>query len=187
MSEFRYLKTRAQVAACIGQLNASREYVVLDTETTSKDPLKAKLVDVQLSGTGGVDAVMFPAEYADELKRLTPLLVLHNYKYDFKVLHRHGVDIYDKDVVDTMFMHYLVDENASHALDSIYEELTGESSKGDFWQRYDNYLDAPFEERFEYACNDILATDLVYQHLRGKISDEFRPINTHNEAIESIA
>ena len=101
-----------------------------DCETTSTDPMRARLVGVSLAqrereavylptplpdGTPesvGLDAVRARLEDAALPK------VGHNVKYDLEVLARHGVTVRG-DVFDTMVAHYLLDPEASHKLDDV--------------------------------------------------------------------
>ena len=106
------------------------ERLSFDTETTSTDAMRAKLVGVSLAkaekravyvptplpdGTPQ-DAALAPIRAALEDADL--LKVGHNVKYDLKVLARHGVTVRGP-VFDTMVAHYLLDPEASHKLDDV--------------------------------------------------------------------
>lgn len=164
--KFEYLKSEAEIRELIAYHNEFSEFVTLDTETTDKDPRKAKLLDVQMSGYGEDEAVMFDAEFAPLILGITKPLVFWNHKYDVKVLYRHGVDISEKEIIDPMLIEHLVDENRDHDLDSHVQEKYGSKYKEEFWEKYDNYQDAPFVERLNYAASDVVYTTRVYLSLR---------------------
>lgn len=165
--KFEELHTEAQVRALIAEHNAKSAYVVLDTETTSLDARKAELIDIQMSIPGQEDAAaIFPGRFAPLLKDLECLQVWQNFKYDFKVLSRHGVDLLDKPVHDPLLLSHLYDENRdSNSLDSWVQELYADDYKERFWSRNANYQDAPGVEQIDYACKDIVYTGRVYRHL----------------------
>lgn len=159
------LTSDKEVAEVIAWHNANSEFVVLDTETTDKDPRKASLIDMQMSGLEPDSVVIFSGAFASSLLNLNVLQVWHNYKYDWHVLYRHGVDLRGKPFRDTMLMHHLVDENASHKLDDIVQELWNDSYKKVFWEKNESYSKAPREEAREYACRDILYTSRLFVRL----------------------
>jgi DNA polymerase-1 len=163
--KFARLTSREQVADLVEWHNARSPYVVLDTETDSKDPQKARLIDVQLSGREPDEAFAFGAEFAPELRKLSSLQVWHNFRYDWKVLYRHGVDLRGKPMRDTMLMHHLADENADHSLDSIVQERWKDDYKEKYWSRYKTYADAPDDEAVDYGCRDIVYTGRLYREL----------------------
>lgn len=179
---YTVLKTEQEIRDLIEWHNANSEYVVLDTETTSKDPLVAKLIDIQLSGKTEDSAVLFGAEFAPFLLSLSKnlTLVACYAKYDQHVLYRHGVDLLDRTWRCTVLDGHLADEmRPSYSLESYVTEIYGGSRKSDFWDKYDNYLDAPELERVEYACADIIETNAVYKHILAslkaqEIPDELR-------------
>lgn len=166
--KYQVLRSEAEVRELINFHNQNSRYVILDTETTSKDPLVAKLVDIQLSGKTEDSAVLFGAEFAPLLLELCPnlILVACYAKYDQHVLFRHGVDLLSRTWRCTVLLGHLADENReSYSLESYVTEIYGGTRKSDFWDKYENYLDAPETERVEYACADIVETNAVYQHI----------------------
>ena len=114
----------------------------VDTETTSEDPMKAKLVGLSFASQPD-EAFYIPCAHAYEgapeqlecsgvLDRLKPLLenpkhqkVGQNIKYDWMVLLRHGVDL--KGVsFDTMLASYLINPSKrAHNLDQIAMDFLG--------------------------------------------------------------
>ena len=106
------------------------ERLSFDTETTSTDPMAARLVGLSLAKQVK-KAVYVPTPLPDgtpEAKALEPVLpalrddallkVGHNVKYDLVVMKRHGVDVRGP-IFDTMIAHYLLDPEASHKLDDV--------------------------------------------------------------------
>jgi len=171
--KFTHLTSEAEIRKLIAYHNANSTHVVLDFETTDKDPRKAKLIDIQMSGEVKDTAVMFDGSFLPLLLELKSRLVLWNYKYDFKVAYLHGVDLREKFVHDGMLLDHLVDENREHNLDSHIQEKYKDDYKEKFWTKYKNYLEAPFEERLDYGCRDIVYTDRIYRSL-------LRAIRTHS-------
>ncbi|MEM6286470.1 MAG: DNA polymerase I [Bacteroidota bacterium] len=106
------------------------ERLSFDTETTSTDPMAARLVGVSLAKEVK-KAVYVPTPLPDgtpEAKALAPVVpalqddallkIGHNVKYDLVVMKRHGVDVRGP-LFDTMVAHYLLDPEASHKLDDV--------------------------------------------------------------------
>ncbi len=106
------------------------ERLSFDTETTSTDSMRARLVGVSLAkhekravyvptplpdGTPQ-DAALAPIRAALEDDAL--LKVGHNVKYDLEVMARHGVTVRGP-IFDTMVAHYLLNPEASHKLDDV--------------------------------------------------------------------
>ena len=163
--DFKLLTTEAEIRHLIDYHNLCSEFVVIDTETDSKDPRKANLIDIQMSGEGEESAVMFSGRFLPLLAELRPLQVYHNFKYDWKVMLRAGLDMRGKPMRDTMLLHHLVDETAEHSLDSIVKARWGTNYKEEFWSKYATYQEAPVEERLKYGAADAVFTGRLYREL----------------------
>lgn len=164
--QFQHLTSAADIRSLIQWHNDNSKFCVLDLETTSINPREATLVDIQMSGRTEDSAVLFGAEHLSLLADLKVLHVWQNFKYDWKVAYRHGLDLRNTRMHDTLLLSYLVDENRDEAsLDSWVQELFKDDYKQAFWAKYKGYLEAPFEERLEYACKDIVYTGRVYRVL----------------------
>lgn len=159
---FKYLETVDEIHDLIAWHNRHSDFVVLDFETTSKNPREAKLLDIQMSGRDEDEAVMFSGEHLLCLTVLESLQVFHNFKYDWKVAALHGVDLSDKPVRDTMLLHHLADENVEHGLDAIIQGAHGDDYKSRFWETYASYADAPRDAQLDYGCRDIVYTRRLY-------------------------
>lgn len=136
--------------------------VALDLETTGLDHFKDKIVDIVLSGYLDDSAVIFSGEFAHLLKDLRCPLVLHNFKFDFNMLYRAGVDLRHCRVRDTMLLHHLLEENAEHGLDAIIQKEYNDNYKEVFWSKYKTYEEASEEDRIDYACRDAVYTRRLY-------------------------
>lgn len=155
-----------------------------DTETTSLDPLKARLVGLSFAPAAG-EAYYLPVGHSNAgrqlaleptLEALRPILenpaiakIAQHFKYDSHVLRNHGVRVAGLSC-DTMLASYLLDPAASHKLDNLaarhldhkmisYEEVTG---KGGDFSAVDPRAAA------EYSCED---ADVTWQ-----LAELFRPM-----------
>lgn len=147
--EYRAVKDERELADLARRLAAARE-IVFDVETTSIDPMSARLVGISLCAeegkawyvpvaakTGGGGGGLFeeqagPGGIALENVRAAvgPLLadgaiakIGHNIKYDLLVLEAHGFDVGGV-AFDTMIASYCLDpERRSHSLDNLSLEF----------------------------------------------------------------
>lgn len=148
----------------------------LDTETTSQDPMQARLVGLSFALTPGEawyipvghNYLGAPAQLAmgTVLERLKPVLsdphiekIGQNIKYDWTVLRRHGADLAGVNF-DTMVASYLLNPGKrAHGLDQIaldylehknisYEEVAG---KGKNAVTFDKVM---IDKAVPYACED---------------------------------
>jgi DNA polymerase I-like protein with 3'-5' exonuclease and polymerase domains len=172
---FQHLTAEAEVRALIEWHNQHSDWVVLDFETTSKNPREAKLIDIQMSGREPDEAVLFDARFLPLLLELNTVFVWWNMKYDLTVAALAGCDLRRKEHRDGMLLHHLLDENADHSLDSIVQARYGDKYKEEFWSKYENYLDAPADERLVYGCKDIVYTDRVYREIRTALAADGIP------------
>jgi len=159
----------------IGRLGTARKFSV-DTETTSKDPMKAKLVGLSFSMMPG-EAFYIPCahDYPDAPPQLAIEKVLHllkqilenpdikkigqNIKYDWMVLKRHGINLSGV-TFDTMLASYLINPSKrAHNLNQIamdflghktttYKEIAGKGKKNV------SFAEIPLEKAVPYSCED---------------------------------
>lgn len=177
---FRELTKEQQIVDLIARHNDASEFVVLDTETTDKNPRVAKLVDIQMSGQEEDEAVIFDGKFLPLLTGIKRPAVWWNMKYDLIVAHRHGIDLRCLDNRDGMLMHHLVDENAEHSLDSLVQAQFNDDYKERFWNEFKSYQEAPKERRIDYACRDIVYTRHVYNFISGQIGEAGTPAELVN-------
>ena len=171
----------------------SSEIFALDTETTSKDPMKAAIVGLSFSIKPD-EAFYIPCAHdypdvpeqldlRDVLKLLKPVLenaeikkIGQNIKYDWMVLARHGINL-DGVMSDTMVASYLINPSKrAHGLDQIaldfldhktisYKEVTGKGKK------ITGFSEVPLERAVPYACEDADITLMAYNVLMPKINE----------------
>ncbi len=170
--KFTRLTSLEEVEDLVKFHNTNSPFVVLDSETTSKDPRQAVLIDVQLSGRSTDEAVIFKAEFAPPIMQLKEELVIvgHSYKYDAHVLFRHAIDLLNHTWRDTLLIGHLIDENRdSYSLDSYVREVWGDDYKNLFWSKFKSYEEAPDSEAMEYGGKDVIYTGRLYQIFMEKI------------------
>ena len=189
--DYKAILTMDELAKLITRLKSAPIFAV-DTETTSQDPMKARLVGLSLAMQTneafyipcGHDYIGAPRqlEVTEVLKQLRPILedpaikkVGQNIKYDWIVLSRHGVNL-EGVVFDTMVASYLLNPSKrAHNLDQIamdflghktipYQEVTG---KGKNAISFNKVL---LEKAVPYACEDaditLMAKDVLMPRLQ---------------------
>jgi len=147
--------TEAQLDAWLDTI-ARAELVSVDTETTSLDPMQARLVGISLSVTPNAGAyIPLAHRYAGAPRQLGLALVLaklqpwfenpqqkklgQNLKYDTHVLANHGVQLQGV-AHDTLLQSYVLEAHKPHGMDSLahrhlnyktvsYEEVAGKGAK----------------------------------------------------------
>jgi len=178
---YRTVTTPQDLADLAARLRKAGQFA-LDTETDSRDPMRASLVGISFSWSEGQAAyVPFGHSYlgvpnqlpADTVKKeLGPLLadsgmgkVGQNIKYDLKVLQRSGWKV-EGITFDTMIASWLDNpERRSHSLDEIasglfghtmisYKELTNRG------REQVTFAQVPVEEASIYSCED---SDVTYR------------------------
>ncbi len=113
----------------------TKEFVSIDTETTSTDAISAELVGLSFSAEESkAFYVPVPANYEEALKVVEIFKPLYesdkimkigqNIKYDYEVLTRYGVTLQGK-MFDTMIAHYLIQPELHHNMDYMAETLLG--------------------------------------------------------------
>ncbi|MFZ5775700.1 MAG: DNA polymerase I [Thermodesulfobacteriota bacterium] len=190
---FILVESTEQLAAVLDALHTA-PLLVLDTETTSLDPLDAELVGISLS-SGHEAAYYLPISHRDEagallpgqlprdeaLAMLAPLLgdpalpkLGHNLKFDLAVLEQHGLPLAGP-LWDTMVASYLIDPSRrSHGLDDLAATLLGkkltsfaEVTHGD--KRPDCFARVGLPAARDYSCEDVAACLLLWEHFRPEL------------------
>lgn len=163
---YKELTTEAEVLDLIRRHNADSKYVFLDIETTGLDPFTDKITDIVMNGLEKGVGVIFKAEFAAALHELEVPVVCHNFRFDFNFLYKLHIDLRLPGLMaDTMLLDHLLDENQEHSLDAIVKRRYNDNYKEVFWSTYKNYSDAPKDKQIEYACKDIIYTEMVYEDL----------------------
>ncbi len=147
----------------------SESEICIDTETTSLNPLEAKLVGI---GLGGKKVYYIPFNgslHPDEIRKLLQPLFEekkffgHNIKYDLEVLKTNGFEL--KNIVfDTIIASYVLSpEERNHSLDQLSLNLLGKVKipteeligKGKTQITMDL---VPIEKVANYCCEDVECT-----------------------------
>jgi DNA polymerase I len=163
------------------------ENLSLDTETTSTEPMEAKLVGLSFSVTE--NEAYYIGVPADETKAKEVVEIFkpvyenekinkigQNIKYDMIVLHNYGVEV-KGEIFDTMVAHYILSPELRHNMDYMaeillnyktvkIEELIGEKGKGQ-----KNMRDLDPRSISDYACEDADVTMKLKHVLEQKLEE----------------
>ena len=148
----------------------TKEFVSIDTETTSTDAISAELVGLSFSvEEKKAFYVAIPANYEEALKIVQIFKPLYesdkimkigqNIKYDYEVLTKYGVTLQGK-MFDTMIAHYLIQPELHHNMDYMAETLLGyqtihiEELLGPKGKKQKNMRDLSPTDIYEYAAED---------------------------------
>ncbi len=169
------------------------ELVAMDTETTSLDPMAARLVGISFATAGGVACYIPVAHRGPDavaqldkemvLERLRPWLenpkaakLLHNAKYDAHVLANEGVHLAGV-TEDTMLQSYVLESHRRVSLQELgerwlgrggvaYEDICGKGAK------QIGFDEVEVEKASHYACEDADFTWQLHQILRPRLAAE---------------
>ncbi len=168
-------------------------YFAFDTETTSLDAMRARIVGVSFTDKAGSGAYVplahdyagAPAQLARDatLEKLRPLLedekarkVMQHGKYDLNVLANHGIRL-SGIVFDTMLESYVLDPTATrHDMDSLalkylgyqtikYEDVAGRG------KNQIGFAEVPIEQAAAYAAEDADITLRLHEHLWPRLAE----------------
>ncbi len=178
--EYRLLDNEVELLAYLESVDLNRPLVV-DTETDSADPLSANLVGIAMTQESHKAVyVPFNPEWNIALKQILGsselLIIAHNYKFDYTVLQRHGIELCGN-IFDTMIAAYLIDSDQRLKMDELslrylhYEpipitELIGKG-KGQL-----TMADVPMEALVPYACEDADVTFRLYTIFSEKLEKD---------------
>jgi DNA polymerase-1 len=195
---FETILSNEQLDAWLAKLNQA-ELVCFDTETTSLDPMTAKIVGMSFSVEAGSAAYLplkhdyFDApeqlDFAETLAIVKPILendaikkVGQNLKYDQHVLANHGIAL-NGIAHDTMLQSYVFESHKTHGMDALAERHLGLSTihfedvagKG---AKQVGFNQVTVEAAAEYAAED---ADITLQ-----LHEAMYPIITHDEKLSFI-
>ena len=164
----------------------TKDFFVLDTETTSTSAIDAELVGLSFSvEEHKAFYVPIPAKREEALRIVNIFKSLYenpkilkigqNLKYDLEVLRNYDIHL-DGPMWDTMIAHYLIQPELRHNMDYMAEiylkyqtihidELIGPKGKSQKSMR-----DLPPSQVYEYACED---ADITLQ-LKNKLEPELK-------------
>jgi DNA polymerase-1 len=171
---YRTARTAKEIDALVRELKG---FFVIDTETSSLDPLAAEIVGMSFSWAPGEAAyVPWSPEAKERLRGVLGNGMLpkgaQNAKFDLQVLRTHGIEVLAL-VFDTMVASYLLDPGrGAHNLDALAlrylnvkktatEELIGKGASAI------SMAEVPEEKVARYAAED---ADVTY-----RLVDVFRP------------
>ncbi len=181
---------------------ASAPLFCFDTETTSLDPMLAKLVGMSFAVTAG-EAAYLPLrhDYAGAphqldfdrtLEKLRPILensaikkVGQNLKYDQHVLANHGIAL-NGIQHDTLLQSYVLESHRSHGMDDLamrhlgvktitYEEVAGKGAK------QVSFSQVAIDVASEYAAEDADITLQLHQALFPQIEGDAKLAHIYGE------
>jgi len=189
---YEAILTEAQLDAWLAKLMQA-ERVAVDTETTSLDPLTAKIIGMSFSCEPGVAAYLPLAHRGPDapeqvpfdlaLAKLKPWLesgahakVGQNLKYDQHVFANHGIKLAGI-ADDTMLMSYVLASHERHNMDDMaerelgettihYEEVCGKGAKAI------GFDEVPVDAATAYAAEDADITFRLRTALAAKLEKE---------------
>jgi len=187
---FETILTNEQLDNWLAELQATR-LMCFDTETTSLDPMTAKIVGMSFSVEAGSAAYLplkhdyFDApeqlNFAETLAKIKPILenpaikkVGQNFKYDQHVLANHGIAL-NGIAHDTMLESYVFESHKTHGMDALaerhlgiqtisFEEVAGKGAK------QVTFNQVTVEVASEYAAEDADITLQLHEAMYPQIS-----------------
>jgi DNA polymerase I len=189
--QYQVVFTEAELDSWIARLQQA-ELVCFDTETTSLDPLQAKVVGVSFSVTPGEAAyVPLTHDYFDApaqlplnatLDKLKPILenpaikkVGQNLKYDMHVLGNHGIQLQGV-AHDTLLQSYVFESHKGHGMDELSERHLGitpipfEAVAGKGAKQV-SFNQVTVEQASEYAAEDADITLQLHRALYPQVAE----------------
>ena len=181
--EYKLIQSREEHLNFINKLT-SKDAVAFDTETTSLEIEKAKLLGISFSFSKKT------AYYCDVSKDETiielykefflskTIKIAHNLKYDYGILFKYGIEI-NEFCFDTMIAHYLIDPEKRHNLDQLsrtilnYDPIPIESLIGSKTKPTKKMEEVEIDLLKNYAAED---ADLTFQ-LYLKFSKELKNLD----------
>ncbi len=188
--KYETILSNDQLDRWLAKLN-SADLVCFDTETTSLDPMLAKLVGMSFSVEAGSAAYLplmhdyFDApqqlNFNETLARVKPILenstikkVGQNLKYDQHVLANHGIQL-NGIAHDTLLQSYVFESHKSHGMDALserhlgistitFEEVAGKGTK------QVSFNQVTVEVAAEYAAEDADITLQLHQAMYPQIA-----------------
>jgi len=182
-TDYKLIQTREEHLNFIKELS-SKDAVAFDTETTSLEINKAKLLGISFSFSKNT------AFYCDVSKEKAlidlykdffhskTIKIAHNLKYDYGILFKYGIQI-NEFCFDTMIAHYLIDPEKRHNLDQLsrtilnYDPIPIESLIGSKTKPTKKMEEVEIDTLKNYAAED---ADLTFQ-LYLKFSKELKNLD----------
>jgi DNA polymerase-1 len=193
---FQLIRDTTQLRRLCKELSKA-PFLVIDTETSSLDPLEADLAGISLCsnadhayyigiGHRHADESLQAGQLAKEevLALLRPLLenpklpkIGHNLKYDYAILRQHGLTATGP-LWDTMIASYLANPGRrTHSLDDLGREILdlrltsfAEVTKGD--KRPGSFLYVALDDAKNYSCEDVSTTCRLWEFFKPQLVDQ---------------
>ena len=170
------------------KLFLTNDFLSLDTETTSTDPINAKLVGLSFSiKENQAFYVPIPQDETESQKIVNEFKVVYenehivkigqNIKYDLMVLQNYGITL-KGEIFDTMIAHYLLQPELHHGMDFLaevylhYQTIHIEELIGPKGKNQKNMADLSPTQVYEYACEDADVTLKLKNILEPKLKEE---------------
>lgn len=198
--DYRVVTNLEELQNYINIIEENEKIVAFDCETTSLDTLNTQLVGFSLSSQAGKGIYVplytsnlfenldfIPQEKAlEQIARLfnnpQVTVILHNGKFDYKVLRSNGIKINNNKVscklVDTMIAEWLLNSDKtgknSYSLEYLAETKLG--LKGieyeDLVPKGQTFADLPVEKAYPYAAEDADFTFQLWQKLEPQLKSQ---------------
>ena len=166
---YQLVDTKEKRTELLGILR-TKDFLVLDTETTGTEPLSSELVGMSFSVSEGeawyipvpadrAEATAIVEEFRDVLTNPRITKVGQNIKYDLLMLAQYGVWLQGP-LFDTMVAHYVLSPELHHGMDYLaevllqYRTIPIEQLIGPKGKNQKNMRDLDPEEVYKYACED---------------------------------
>jgi DNA polymerase-1 len=189
---YETILNKAQLDAWLAKL-AAAPLICFDTETTSLEPMQAKIVGLSFSVAAGSAAYVplkhdyFDApqqlDFAETLAKIKPIMenpaikkLGQNLKYDQHVLANHGIAL--KGIAhDTLLQSYVFESHKSHGMDALserhlgiktisFEEVAGKGAK------QVGFNQVQIEVAAEYAAEDADITLQLHEAMYPQIAND---------------
>ena len=182
-TDYRAVRS-AEDLQTLEQCLANAEVCAIDTEASGRDPRSAVLYGVSLAVResqafyvpmiqSDLDSLRVDDVRARLRRALSPRLKLvgHNLKYDFTVLHRHGIDVQELHFDTLVAAHECFGDWDFWNLSALARKLLGTSVRRyrDIVADGETFLDRPFKELVEHACCDADMALRLYAVLRKEL------------------
>ena len=184
-----YIDTTEHLTHWVKRLD-DQELIAVDTETSSLNPLEAKLIGISLCSKEGISYYVSMAHNSGKnvsleksLKKLKIILedksikkIGQNIKYDIMVLKKYGIQI--NPFEDTMLLSYTLDAGLNrHNLDLLseihlghktiqYKDLVGSGKKKL------NFNEVDTNKATEYAAEDADVTFRLYKYFKTRLDED---------------
>ena len=172
--------------ALVNTLTEAKRFA-FDTETSGLNAMEASLVGMSFSAEAhtGSYVPVNPSTWPGIRDIFKPLLehpeltiVGQNLKYDGKIMARHGVDLTQAKLEDTMVAHYLLEPDQPHGMDALaqafldYQCIPITDLLGKKGKNQKSMADIPPAEVVNYACEDADITLQLADVLIPKLEEE---------------